>query len=691
MIMKNKLLATLLVFLILLSHLAATQLKVGLYDNPPKLYRDKQGNAAGFWADITSEIATNEGYEVVWVFANWEDCLRNLETGAIDLLPDVSYTEKRAEKYLFAQTTVLLSWSRIYIHPNSQFSSIIDLNNKRIAALKGSVNLEGKEGLRDLLSQFKIKAEIVEFPDYHSVFEEIEAKTVFAGVTNKDFATRALKDFRVKATPLIFQPVDLRFAFSHQSNFSPDIVRKFDNNVTRLKNDSDSIYHSSMEKHLGKSTRQKFIPSWLKISFVWLIVFLLISLLTIILLNLKLTRKIKETDKLNLQWETTFDTINDHIWILDKDYRIIKTNHPPDPKLDLPLDDILGKQCYEVVHQQDCPVDDCPLKSSKKSKQRESMELKVGENWFKVIVDPLLDAENQLQGAVHIIQDISQSKEYIERLQSINQQLAASEQELQAINQQLEASEQQLQANNQQLEAHEKQLIETNMRLCREIAANAENQKELSQELAIKKTLYEELFHRTKNNMQIISSMLNSEVRRSHNSQQTKSLVNIRNKIYALSLVQSKLYESENLSEINLKSFIDELVHYLSQHFALNAKNIELDLQLEKVYLLIDYALPLGLVINEIVSNIFMHAFPQQTEGKITIRLEKKSEKIFLYIADNGKGISDNQDLSTSDSVGLHNIFSLVKYQLKGDISYQQQAGLAWQISFKCDQYQKRV
>ncbi|MFO7895811.1 MAG: sensor histidine kinase, partial [Candidatus Cloacimonadales bacterium] len=219
----------------------------------------------------------------------------------------------------------------------------------------------------------------------------------------------------------------------------------------------------------------------------------------------------------------------------------------------------------------------------------------------------------------------------------------------------------------------------------------AETQKQLAQQLATKKTLLEELFHRTKNNMQIISSMLNAELRRTDNRQQAKTLTNIKNKIYALSLVQSKLYESDNLSEINLRNFISELVQYLLKHFSINPARIKLDLQLQDVTLLIDYALPIGLVINEIVSNIFMHAFPEQTEGEIKISLEKNNDQIFLNISDNGIGIPENYDLSSSDSVGLHNIFNLVKYQLKGDITYQQKNGLAWQISFRSDQYKKRI
>ncbi|MFO7896194.1 MAG: transporter substrate-binding domain-containing protein, partial [Candidatus Cloacimonadales bacterium] len=530
--MKNKLVA--IVFLILISTLAATQIEVGFYDNPPKLYRDEQGNAAGFWAEITTEIAQQNNYEIIWVFGSWQECLQRLQTGAIDLLPDVSYTQKRAEKFIFAEQTALLSWSRLYIHPDTNFQTILDLQNKKIAALGGSVNLEGNEGLRDLLQQFKIEAEIREFPDYQAVFQAIEDKTVFAGVANKDFVSRLENKFKLKATPLIFQPADLRFAFASNSAYQPQIIKQFDDSLIQLKNDSSSIYHESMQKHLGKSSRQKFTPPWLKFSLLWLFIILLISFLAIAHLNRKLAHKIKETANLNQEWETTFNTINDYIWILDKNQKIIKINHPHQPTLGLPLDNILGQYCHNIVHQQDYPIEACPLKRSAQSLKRESMELRYGSKWFKVIVDPLLDAENKFMGAVHIIQDITQSKEFIEELQATNQQLAASDQELRALNQQLEASEQQLRAANQQLAAHEKQLMETNLRLCQEIKGKAETQKQLAQQLATKKTLLEELFHRTKNNMQIISSMLNAELRRTDNRQQAKTLTNIKNKIYAL-------------------------------------------------------------------------------------------------------------------------------------------------------------
>ncbi len=123
-------------------------------------------------------------------------------------------------------------------------------------------------------------------------------------------------------------------------------------------------------------------------------------------------RKKLELEQIRIarEWQTTFDASNDVIWILDKKQNIIRSNKTVERVLEVPVDNLLGKHCWEVIHGADKPIKGCPLRMSKKSLERETMELNIGDRWFQVIVDPILDENEKYNGAVHIIRDITEKK-----------------------------------------------------------------------------------------------------------------------------------------------------------------------------------------------------------------------------------------------------------------------------------------
>lgn len=116
------------------------------------------------------------------------------------------------------------------------------------------------------------------------------------------------------------------------------------------------------------------------------------------------------------EWQTTFDASNDAIWILDREQRVLRSNKTAEQFFHLPCMDLIGKHCWEIVHGTSQPIPDCPLLLSRKSLQRETMELRIDEGWFQVIVDPILDAAGNYAGAVHIVSNITERKRMEEEL-----------------------------------------------------------------------------------------------------------------------------------------------------------------------------------------------------------------------------------------------------------------------------------
>jgi len=110
------------------------------------------------------------------------------------------------------------------------------------------------------------------------------------------------------------------------------------------------------------------------------------------------------------EWQSTFDATNDAIWTLDQDQRVLQSNKTAERLFHRPLGELIGKHCFEIVHGTEQPIPECPFLLMRKSLHRETMELQVGEDWYAVTVDPILDAAGQYSGAVHIVGNITERK-----------------------------------------------------------------------------------------------------------------------------------------------------------------------------------------------------------------------------------------------------------------------------------------
>jgi PAS domain S-box-containing protein len=125
--------------------------------------------------------------------------------------------------------------------------------------------------------------------------------------------------------------------------------------------------------------------------------------------ELKKTKE--ELQKAADNWQITFDSTSDVIWLLDKESRVLQSNKASEKIFGRPNEELLGKHCWEIVHGTNEPIPECPFLRVKKSLQRESMELKLGDKWFLISVDPILDSNGKFDGAVHIIGDITERKQ----------------------------------------------------------------------------------------------------------------------------------------------------------------------------------------------------------------------------------------------------------------------------------------
>jgi len=137
--------------------------KVGVYENAPKIFTDKSGKPSGIFVDIIEYIAKVEGWQLEYVAGTWVEGLDRLERGEIDLMPDVAYTVEREKRFAFHKTQVLSSWFQAYARKGSGLQSILDLNGKRIAILEKSVQ---QEAFVRFSRGFGLNVRLISVPDY---------------------------------------------------------------------------------------------------------------------------------------------------------------------------------------------------------------------------------------------------------------------------------------------------------------------------------------------------------------------------------------------------------------------------------------------------------------------------------------------------------------------------------------------
>lgn len=215
---------------------------------------------------------------------------------------------------------------------------------------------------------------------------------------------------------------------------------------------------------------------------------------------------------------------------------------------------------------------------------------------------------------------------------------------------------------------------------------------QLKRSLAEKDTLLRELYHRTKNNMNVIGAMLDLQAAYSGVPAVEAMARDTERRIRAMSLVHQMLYQSKDLSHVSLKKYVHELLALLLQGYSTDMRRINLELDVEDIEAVIDTAIPCGLILNELVSNSFKHAFPGERPGSVRIRLARVDPLTMeLVFSDDGVGVTQEFDYRRQNSLGFQTILSLAEHQLQGHVSFENEGGVTWRIRFSDQLYSARV
>lgn len=194
-----------------------------------------------------------------------------------------------------------------------------------------------------------------------------------------------------------------------------------------------------------------------------------------------------------------------------------------------------------------------------------------------------------------------------------------------------------------------------------------------------REVLLKEIHHRVKNNLQVISSLLNMQSRKMEEGEGKMAVREGQSRIKSMSLIHQKLYSEDNLSRINMKEYIEELSDFLFKSYK-PGNGVKRIIESENLLLDVDHAVPLGLIINELITNALKYAFDSQAEGQLKISLARTNEEFELKVADTGKGLPE--DFENSGSMGMNLVHILVA-QIDGRIRISREGGTLFTIQFK--------
>jgi PAS domain S-box-containing protein len=395
---------------------AARIVTVGLYNNKPLVFIDDAGEPQGIFVDLLEHIAAREKWRLEYVPGSWSDCLDRLESGNIDLLAALAYSDERAKKFDYTYETVITNWAQVFVRRNSELRSLLELDAKKIAAKMDDIHLLG---IRDLTSKFNMQCRIIEADEYDTVFELIEAGRVQAGVVNRIFGIQNKVNYLVQETPIMFDPIEVRYAAP--KSLSVDLLSTIDIHLRKMHTEKDPFYTQTMNRWLV-SQSEWVLPGWVKYALAGIGFALLMFAAMNFTLRIKVNKRTKAlycaNNKLNEEiqirqraeealhkYAKIVASSTDHMAMIDLSYAYQAINDAALKAINKRREEVLGRKIWEILG------DVFEAEHYRQSwdrafsghvvKDRAWMDFPIiGKRYMDIVLTPYTHADNSIAGCV---------------------------------------------------------------------------------------------------------------------------------------------------------------------------------------------------------------------------------------------------------------------------------------------------
>ena len=334
---RNALLALVLLPCALLA--APREVRLGVYQNEPKIFLDTSQRPSGIFGDLAVALAEHEDWTLKVVPCTWQACLDGLQNGSIDLMPDVAYTPERAQMFDFHATPALLSWSQVYARSGITVRSALDLDGLRIAVLQGSVQ---QDYVGNLLKGFGLRATLVPVQNLEQAMALTARGEVDAAVANRFYGDLNASRYQLTPTPVLFQPTQLFFATGKGRN--PDLIAAVEQRMREWQGEPNSHYYTTVKRWITSNPEFAIPPQ------VWWLLGGLCGVLALLLGAWWLLRRevAEKTHKLQASEDrlnTILDSVDAYIYIKDTELRYQYANRR--------VCELFGREPKDVLGQTD--------------------------------------------------------------------------------------------------------------------------------------------------------------------------------------------------------------------------------------------------------------------------------------------------------------------------------------------------
>lgn len=314
-----------------------TLVRVGVYDNPPKLFLDGQARPAGILGELLLEIARRQGWTIETVQCEWQQCLNALQSGLVDLVPGVAHDRMREALYSFHATPALEDWSQIFTANDTLIRAINDLKGKRIAVMAGTLQLTQ---LNAILENLDLQAQIVTASSQADALELVRRDQADAAVVGHLFGLRYAGDYGLKNTAIRFEPTSSYYVTA--KGHHPELLAAIDAQLKQWQDKADTFYTDTLSQW-GIRLIEKPPKPWIMPSLTILAALLAVALLTLYLMRGGLRRQRQKLVRTEHRMHTVLDAIDAYVFIKDSHFRYLYANRKMCEDLNYTAQSIVGK------------------------------------------------------------------------------------------------------------------------------------------------------------------------------------------------------------------------------------------------------------------------------------------------------------------------------------------------------------
>ena len=589
----------------------------------PMVLTDEDGAAAGIFPEVLGRLLEDLNYEVRFVTGfSFGEAYDRVVQGDLDLLPAAVYTAARGEELSFNRDPIVVGWGQLGVLPNHDFDGLLELRGRRIGLMRGGQNAAN---FVDLMGRFDIPFEAVHFDNFTHMTDAVLTEEIAAGVY---FNAWFRREDRIVPSSIVFSPTQGLVATAKGENSA--LLSAIDEKLGTLKQDPESYYYEILSQWLG-DTEAATIPRWVRIVGAVAAGALVIAAAFVLLLRRQVQRATAEIERSRERYRTVADYAHGwEFWLTPEGgYNYISpdteriTGYSAEAFV---RDPVLARR---MIVEEDRPIWDSHLQH-----MADPDGPHAGQCTFRIHT-----GDGEVRWMDHRCNRIlSESGEYLGRRG-------------------------------------------TNIDITDRVA----QQQALQQSVHEKELMLQEIHHRVKNNLQIIESLISLQKRGLTDQNVLDQIEIIAGRIGAMSVLHSSLYREDSFGRVEMRHYIQSLVAQ-SKTVLPSSPSVGVELAVEDVELELSHALPCGLILNEALSNVHRHAFPDGRDGTVRISLTWiEDDQLELTIRDNGVGLPDDRGSSENEGrpggVGLTLIEVLAK-QLKGSTDLTSERGVTLRVTF---------